>query len=142
MKHFLALIILFFSFTYFIGQSKPQTVYSIKGHLKNWNEKSIYFSCKGTGVNRIWDSTIVKDNAFKFTGTLEEPSNGFITILKYDRVKNLKDKNITERLFISPSQMTISLELDSFYKAKINGSKYQNEYQALENSKMKFYNKI
>lgn len=142
MKYFLASIVLLFSFTYSFGQSKLQKAYSIKGQLKNWNEKFIYFSCKGIGVNRVWDSTIVKDNTFKFKGILDEPSNGFITILKFDRVKNLKDKNITERLFVSPSPMTISLELDSFHKAKIKGSKYQNQYQTLENSKKKFYDKI
>lgn len=108
----------------------------------NWNGKYIYFSFKGIGVNRVWDSTMIRNNVFKFKGTLGEPSNGFITILKFDRVKNLNDKNITERLFISPSEMTISLELDSFHRAEINGSKYQNEYQALENSKKKLYNKI
>ena len=109
MKYFLASIVLLFSFTYSFGQSKLQKAYSIKGQLKNWNEKFIYFSCKGIGVNRVWDSTIVKDNTFKFKGILDEPSNGFITILNFDRVKNLKDKNITERLFVSPSPMTISL---------------------------------
>ena len=142
MKYFLPLLVLLFSFTHSIGQSKPSTAYSIKGHIKNWNGNLIYFSCKGIGVNRIWDSTIIKDNAFAFKGNLDEPSNGFITTLKSDRVKNLKDKNITERIFISPSAMTIYLVLDSFHKAKITGSKYQNEYQALENSKRKFYNKI
>jgi hypothetical protein len=142
MKYFLASIILLFSFTYSVGQSKKQTVYSIKGQLKNWNEKFIYFSCKGIGVNRIWDSTIVKDNTFKFKGTLDEPSNGFITILQFNRVKNLEDKDITERLFISPSEMTISLKLDSFHYAKLVGSKYQSEYRMLKSSKKKLYNKI
>jgi len=142
MKYFLVSIVLLFTFIYSVGQSKLQKAYSVRGKLKNWNEKFIYFSCKGIGVNRVWDSTIVKGNTFKFTGILDEPSNGFITILKFDRVKNLKDKNITERLFVSPSPMTISLELDSFHKAKLKGSKYQSQYQALENSKKKFYDKI
>lgn len=142
MKHVLALIVLLFSLTSSIGQSKSQTVYSIKGQIKNWNGKFIYFSCKGIGVNRIWDSTIVKDNTFKFKGTLDEPSNGFITILQFNRVNNLKDKNTTERLFVSPSEMTISLKLDSFHYAKLVGSKYQSEYRILESSKKKLYNKI
>ena len=131
-----------FSFIYSVGQSKKQKVYSIEGQLKNWNKKFIYFSCKGIGVNRIWDSTIVKDNTFKFTGTLDEPSNGFITILQFNRVKNLEDKNITERLFVSPSEMTISLKLDSFHYVELVGSKYQSEYQRLKSSKKKLYNKI
>ena len=73
---------------------------------------------EGMGVKRVWDSTIVKDNTFNFAGTLAEPSNGFITILKFDRVNNLEDKNITKRLFIGPSQMTISLVLDSFHNTR------------------------
>ncbi len=142
MKHFHILMILLFSSLYPFGQIKSQTTYSIKGQLKNWNGKFIYFSCKRIGVKRVWDSTIVKDNNFNFAGTLNEPSNGFITILKFDRVNNLEDKNITNRLFIGPSRMTISLVLDSFHNAKLYGSKYQNEYQLLERSKQKFYNKI
>ena len=142
MKYFFTVIIICFYFTSVIGQSKSQTAYSIKGHLKNWDNKFIYFSCKGIGVDRVWDSTIVKDNSFYFTGSLDEPSNGFITILQFERVKDLNDKNITERLFISPSQMSISLKLDSFHKAKINGSKYQTEYQKLDFSKKKFLKKI
>ena len=142
MKYYLASIVLLFSFTYSFGQSKLQKAYSIKGQLKNWNEKFIYFSCKGIGVNRVWDSTIVKDNTFKFKGILDEPSNGFITILQFNRVKNLEDKNITERLFVSPSEMTISLKLDSFHYAELVGSKYQSEYQRLKSSKKKLYNKI
>ena len=142
MRYFLASILLLFSFTYSVGQSKKQTVYSIKGKLKKWNGRLIYFSCKGSGTDRIWDSTIVNNNTFKFTGTLNEPSNGFITTLKFDRVNNLTDKNITQRLFLSSSQMIISLVLDSFQKAKLIGSKYQLEYEKLQDSKRKLYSKI
>lgn len=138
----LSLLLLLFVFNKSFGQETPHKFFTIKGTLKNWNGNFIYFSCKGIGDTRIWDSSIVKNNTFKFTGTLEEPSNGFITILKFNRVNNLNDKNITERLFISPSQMTISLELNSFHQAKLNGSKFQDEYQALQKSKELFYKKI
>jgi thiol-disulfide isomerase/thioredoxin len=125
-----------------MAQGNGKKVYSLKGKIENWNDRFIYFSCKGFGSDRIWDSTIVKNNAFEFKGVLEEPSNGFITTLKWNRIKNLSDKNITERLFISPSQMTITLKVDSFHNAKLIGSKLQMEYLGLENSKKKFYNKI
>lgn len=142
MRHFLTLIILLLASTYSFGQSKSKTTYSIRGHLSDWEGKFIYFSCKGLGKSRVWDSTIVKGNTFKFKGTLDEPSNGFITILQFNRVQNLKDKNITERLFVSPSEMTISLKIDSFHYAKLIGSKYQSEYRILESSKKKLYKKI
>jgi thiol-disulfide isomerase/thioredoxin len=142
MNHFLALIILLVASTYSFGQSNLRTTYSIIGHLSGWEGQFIYFSCKGSGKSRVWDSTIVKDNTFKFKGTIAEPSNGFITILQFNRVQNLKDKNITERLFLSPSEMTISLKLDSFHDAKLVGSKYQSEYRTLESSKKKLYDKI
>ena len=142
MKYFFTVIILLFSLTYSIGQDKSQTSYTINGKLKDWNGRFIYLSCKGIGNDRIWDSTIVNNDIFKFTGTLNEPSNGFITTLKLDRVNNLADKNITQRLFFSPSQMTISLVLDSFQNAKLVGSKYQLEFKKLEDLKRKLYNKI
>ena len=142
MKYFSTAIILLFSLTYSMGQNKSQTSYIINGKLKNWKGRLIYLSFKGIGNDRIWDSAVVNDDTFKFAGTLNEPSNGFITTLKFDRVNNLADKNITERLFFSPSQMTISLVLDSFQNAKLIGSKYQIEYQKLQTSKLKFHNKI
>jgi hypothetical protein len=142
MKHLLALLFFPFAFMHSIGQGKIKNTYTIHGHIRDWDGKYIYFSCKGIGVSRIWDSALIKSNTFKFQGSLDEPANGFITLLKSDRVKNLEDKNITDRLFVSPSEMTISLVLDSFHKARLLGTKYQNEFQKLEDSKGKIYNKI
>lgn len=142
MKYFLPILLFVFSIFPCKGQHKKQTAFSIKGTIENWNGKYIYFSCKGFGVNRVWDSAVVTKNSFAFYGDLQQPSSGFITILKVNRVKDLNDKNITQRLFLSPSKMTIALTVDSFQNAILRGSKYQNEYWSLENSKKKLYHKI
>lgn len=142
MKYFLPILFFLFSILPCKGQHKKQTAFSITGTINKWNGKYVYFSYKGFGVNRIWDSTAVKNNTFLFKGKLNEPSSGFITILKFDRINDLTNKNITQRLFLSPSKMTIALTLGSFQKARLKGSKYQDEYQALENSKKKLYRKI
>lgn len=126
-----------------IGQTKliPNN-YTILGHITSWENRYIYFSFKGIGKDRIWDSAIVKNNSFKFKGKLIEPSNGFITTLKFGRVQNLNDSNITKRLFISSSNMTIKLSPNNFQKAKLFGSKFQGDYYKLEKSKERLYNQI
>ncbi len=142
MKYLRPLFLIVFACCNFYAKADPPDNYSIHGQLKNWEGKYIYFTCKGLGDSRVWDSAIVKNNSFSFSGNLEEPSNGFITTLKYNRVKNLNDKNITERLFISPSAISISLKLNEFHKAIIKGAVYQTEYENLEKDKKEFYNEI
>ena len=116
--------------------------YTISGHLSGWNNQYIYFTCHGIAKSRTWDSTLVKNNTFQFKGKLKEPSNGFITTLKFDRLQNLKDRNVTQRLFISPSDMAIHLVSNNFQSAKLIGSEYQDEYDHLEKSKENLYKKL
>ena len=125
-----------------LAQDKTNGRYSLTGHIENWNGRLIYFSCKGTGFNRVWDSAVVKNNTFTFTGILNEPSIGFITTLQFNRIKNLEAKNITDRLFVSPSVMTISLQPDNFHGAILKGSKYHTQYLDLEASKKELYSRL
>ena len=141
MKYFLTSILLLILNSVSFGQNKQHT-FNIIGDIKNWNSKVIYFSSGGIGNDRIWDSTIVKNNHFKFSGILNEPSNGFITTSRDNRVNNLMDKNITKRLFLSPENMNISLTIDSFQEADLLGSKYQLDYKKLEKLKFKYNKEI
>ena len=140
--YFFPAILLLLQVAQVTGQGKQPSTYVIRGTLENLNGQYIYFSCKGAGAERVWDSTRVKGNSFAFSGTLTEPANGFITTLPFNRVKNLEDKNITGRLFIGPFVMTISLQRDNFKGARLNGSMYQDEYDKLEQLKMPWYKEI
>ncbi|MEO6820063.1 MAG: TlpA disulfide reductase family protein [Ginsengibacter sp.] len=137
--------LLFFLLLVIHSNGQPKNLpgsYTISGHITNWNNKYIYWSCKGISFNRIWDSTIVKNNTFQFKGKLKEPANGFITTLKFGRLQNLEDSNVTQRLFIGSSDMSIELIPNNFQDAKLIGSIYQDEYDKLEKSKINLYKKI
>lgn len=143
MKTIVLNIFVFFLFSQGFGQIKLKpNHFLIKGHLKGWNGKYIFFSCKGLGYARIWDSAIVSNNAFSFKGTISGSCNGFITTLLTQRVHDLKNSNITQRLFIDPSVMSIKLSINHFQSAKLTGSKSQNEWVYLENFKVPYNKKI
>jgi thiol-disulfide isomerase/thioredoxin len=142
MKKLIIIISILCAAMHSIGSTKyTPGDFTISGHISNWNNRYIYFSCKGIGNDRIWDTALVKNNSFKFKGNLKEPLNGFITILKNGRMNNLLDSNITKRLFICPADMTINLVPNNFQNAKLEGSKYQDEYYKLERSKSDLYKK-
>jgi thiol-disulfide isomerase/thioredoxin len=134
---FIIIAFTFISITSF-AQLKYPGIYSIKGRIDNWNGKYIFFSCRGIGKSREWDSTIVRNNVFSFSGKLLEPANGFITTRSLDRFKSLDDSAITERFFIGPSYMSISLSLNNFHQSRLKGSPYQDEYYSLQAAKRKW----
>ncbi|WP_300669788.1 TlpA disulfide reductase family protein [Soonwooa sp.] len=104
--------------------------FQVLGKTKGLNAKYIYFSYDGVGNKRKWDSIRVKNNEFRFSGCITESKNAFITILKKDRVSDLNDPKITERIFIDPNS-TIKINIDNpldFHTAKINGSKSNSQY--------------
>jgi thiol-disulfide isomerase/thioredoxin len=94
----------------------------------------LFFSYRGLGNDRLWDSTIVKQGRFQFQGTISQPAKSLITILETNRTSTV-DPNVTTPLFIEPAKMSIVLILNHFRSAKLVGSKSQNEFMELENSK-------
>ena len=137
--------LLFLFLSIIIFAQKPIN-FNINGTIKGYNNKSIYFSYEGIGKNRKWDSTKVKNNKFFFEGFISESKNGFITVLKKNRVSELSDPNVTERLFIDPaSKISIDFTAKNFHKAKIFGSESQREYSvftSLTKSAGENYNNI
>ena len=113
--------------TCFSQNTKPN--FKIFGETSGLNNQYIYLSYDGLGKNRKWDSTKIKNNIFYFEGFISEGKNGFLTILKENRVSELSDKKITPRLFIDPnSKLSIKINPKNFQTAKLIGSVSQNEY--------------
>ena len=86
--------------TCFSQNTKPN--FKIFGETSGLNNQYIYLSYDGLGKNRKWDSTKIKHNIFYFEGFISEGKNGFLTILKENRVSELSDKkNNTETFYRS-----------------------------------------
>lgn len=113
--------------------------FKVLGNVKNFNNQYIYFSYEGSGKGRKWDSIKIKKNKFNFSGFITESKNGFLTTLKRNRVSELSDPKLSERIFIDPNSTTIINIVDesNFHTAKIVGSNSQyqfEEYQKLKKS--------
>ena len=113
------------------GAQSRKKEFQLKGYINGIDGHPIYFSYRGLGNDRIWDSTIVRDGRFQFDGIISQPAKSLITIKKSDRTSTV-DPNVTGPLFIEPAKMSIMLRLNHFRKATLIGSKSQYEFMELE----------
>jgi len=72
------------------------------------------------------DSSRIYNGRFSFRGTLYEPAVGFIRLNR----QGIVDMNWTN-IFLEPSSMNISVEINRFSQAHLTGSKSQMEYEEL-----------
>ncbi|UBB89562.1 AhpC/TSA family protein [Candidatus Kaistella beijingensis] len=114
--------------------SQKSTNFKIFGKIDGLNNTFIYLSYDGVRENRKWDSVKIKNNKFYFEGHINESKNGFLTILKNNRVNDLNNLKLSDRFFIDPnSSIKIQLDSKNFHKAKVEGSKSQNDFSRFQN---------
>jgi len=82
-----------------------------------------------TGNKIVTDSSVIKDGNFAFYGLLNEPTLAEL----FDNIKMAgpKYKNYYSNFYIESAKMNISLSNNAFSKAKLVGSKSNDEYQTL-----------
>jgi peroxiredoxin len=100
--------------------------YTIIGKIKG--SDSVTFLLQKRSGNKIItiDSALSKKGSFKMkNGAVDYPQMCQIVA---------KDKRMRTSLYVENSEITITGSLDSLYKAKITGSKTQDEYQGFINS--------
>lgn len=102
----------------------------LHGHLLHMDGHSIFFSYKGLGNDRVWDSTIIKNGSFTCRGSITQPAKALLTILDSNRTSTI-DPNVSMPLFIEAKEMHITLRKDHFREAKLTGSVTQNEFMQL-----------
>ena len=88
----------------------------------------------------VTDSSLIKDGKFAFSGLLNEPTIAEL----FDNIKmaELKYKNYRSDFYIESAKMNIVLSNNAFSKAKLVGSKSNDEYQTLNHYLSPILNKI
>jgi alkyl hydroperoxide reductase subunit AhpC len=115
-------------------QSNNTGAFIIKGTAKGLNGTYLYLSYRGFNENRIWDSAMVRNNTFTFSGVLQGQWKSYIRT--NDVRKTILDKNLTTPLYLQPGKMSISLTINKFADAVLKGSKIHDEYLVLERKKI------
>ena len=127
-------VFLFLSICFMGLDAQSQTTFNLIGSIKGANEKMIFFSYRGLGNDRIWDSTIVHNNTFHFSGNIPEPAKALLTDRATDRLSSI-DEHVSNPFFIEPGNDKIILNVNNFRAAKITGSKTQEDFELLTTMK-------
>ena len=104
----------------------------LSGKVDGQPTGTVYLSYAVSKGKYIQDSTVLHQGAFRFTGTLSEPT--MVWFHGKTRSQNMDDPNATG-FFIEPGNMEIALRINDFKHATLTGSASQDEYKALEASK-------
>jgi thiol-disulfide isomerase/thioredoxin len=138
---YLALSILLLSFIPLYSIAQPKNSFSLIGSINSINGQYIYFSYKGFSKDRIWDSVIVQNNKFKFSGKLTGQAKCYITTRKTKR-DNTDYINVTEPFYIQPGVIAINLDGNDFKKCNITGSNVQAQLDVLNRKRKPIYNNL
>jgi len=115
--------------------------FSLHGKINGLNNLYIFFSYLGYGNDRIWDSTLIKNNAFQFSGVLKGQAKCYITIRKDNRT-NTDSAGVAPPFFIDASNMHITLKSKDFKKTIITGSRVQQEWATFHNHNQAINSKL
>ena len=105
------------------AQSKPFVLDGSTTHMKG----TIYFSYRGLGNDRIWDSTTIKNNHFQFRGDISEPAKALLTNQKLNRTSTV-DRGVSNPLFLNPGMLRVHISNYNFRSLIMLGSKTNAEY--------------
>lgn len=136
----------FFALLFFYSEqcaaqlTKEKNNFTLTGIAKGLKGQWIYFSYKGWSTNRQWDSVLVQDNRFYFTGYLPGQWKGYLTTKKSNRTNT--ESGLSLPLFLQPGNMSIDLATNNFSDAVLKGSAINDEFIALERKKMPVFKKL
>ena len=138
MKKYLIHSSAFFALLFFYSiaavAQAPKDNFTLSGKAIGLNGKFLYLSYAGWEGVRKQDSTLIKNNSFKFSGYLLRPWKCFLTL--NDKHNPDPDANVTMPLFLEPGAMTITLTANHFADAILKGSKTNDEYLIVERQKL------
>jgi thiol-disulfide isomerase/thioredoxin len=133
------LLLLLFSFVSVSSCAQVKDNFLLQGRVDAISGQFIYFSYKGYGNGRIWDSTVVKENTFEFRGKLTGQAKCYISTIKST---NTDFTNVTAPFYIESSIVTINISSEDFKKCIITGSRIQTELDGLNKNKKSLYVKL
>ncbi|MEI9959423.1 MAG: TlpA disulfide reductase family protein [Ferruginibacter sp.] len=121
---------------FFYTPIQAQT-FSLKGKINGLNNHYIYLSYTGYSSDRIWDSTIIKDNTFQFSGIVKGQAKCYITIRKDNRT-NIDSAGVAQPFFIEAGEIAITLNANDFKQYAITGSHVQKEWEIFSKKKYQY----
>jgi len=134
MKPILALIFSLFLLSSLASAQKKQAVpnYTLRGTFTGKHSHAIFLDYKDSNGKRIRRKAYVKNGKFIFKGWISSPVYAFLVgDIKVTLNKKPDVSNGTE-MFLSPGEMTVSLQENDFEHAKITGSIMQRDYNDFE----------
>jgi thiol-disulfide isomerase/thioredoxin len=105
----------------------------LSGKIDGQQEGMVHLSYAVAKGEYVQDSAVLHQGAFRFTGTLSEPT--MVWFHGKTRSQNMDDPNATG-FFIEPGTMEVALSVNNFKHAILKGSASQNEYKVMEDSKI------
>ncbi len=130
-RQFLAMAILFSV----AGMAQSGSEFQIQGGFSriSYPVQKIYLSYRN-GEKNITDSLVPENNSYHFTGTLSEPTLGYIRV-KYQPDESGKPRKFESArdlvsIFLSPGKINMS-SADSFANCRVTGAGLQKEYEYL-----------
>lgn len=129
-----AFLILFHSFGQPPNDSKIEQQYPATFHLRGKvagrNDGIIFLNYTNLQSKRINDSCKLVNGSFSFKGDINQPTMAYMQ-LKEEKRNELNSVSF----FLEPSVMSVKLQFNAFRNARFSGSKTQNEYAKLNDSK-------
>jgi peroxiredoxin len=126
MKYLFCLHVFILFFASSIAQSKTNSnQFTLKGKIAGqdgWYIHLNYYNSLGKYEN---DSCLIKNGEFEFSGNIESPV--IANFYGKRKSRRVDDPNATD-IFIQPANMQVIVEVNNFKKAKLSGSKAQNEF--------------
>ena len=107
------------------------SIFTLKGKITGPHKGFIKLYYTDKNGNWVIDSTGITNGAFKFTGIISEPTRAY---LEGDAQTSVMGNPYGLDLFLEPTTITIELAFNKFKSAIIEGSKTEDEYQALVRS--------
>lgn len=111
-------------------KKQTATAFVLKGTVTALKKGQLYLYYTNAEEKQVKDSATVENGRFVFNGNINGPVMAGLQ-LKEEKIYN---KNVAI-FFMEPSQMTVTLVLNKFEEFRLTGSKTQNEYVILSNSK-------
>ncbi len=102
--------------------------FSIDGKLSGQQTGKIYMTYQVDENKYQTDSTELKNGSFTFSGQIPHPVSASVYL---DRNARMSE---SAQIFIEPSKMNLALTKGEFDKAKLSGSKAQEEYKRMESA--------
>jgi peroxiredoxin len=99
--------------------------YVVKGNIEGSDSITFLLQKRDAGKFITIDSAVSKKGLFKMNNTVAFPDMAYLIA---------RNTNKRVSFYLENSEITITGKLDSLYKAKISGSKTQDEYQAFVDS--------